>query len=87
MFLGYEDNSLGGDDSNGRACFVDGLDSVLDLLESAVGGESCSFRVISARHFKKNLNYVYYLIKTKQTFLILTNPIIKSPSHNHCTSI
>ena len=72
VFLGYEDNSLSGDDSDGGAGFVDGLDSVLDLLESAVGGKSCSFGVISARHFKKNLNYVYYLIKTKPTFYIFS---------------
>lgn len=65
MLLSGQDDSFSCDDAfilygdtYGGSCLVDGLDCVLDLLESTVRCESGGFRVISARHFKIYLNYM-----------------------------
>ena len=53
VLFGDEDDSLAGDDADGGAGLVDGLDGVLELLEAAVGRESGGLGVVPSGH----LNY------------------------------
>ncbi len=50
LALGGQDDAVGGQDADDGACLGDGLQRILDLVESALGREGDDLGVVSARH-------------------------------------